>query len=95
MHDKHGIEVSLTARAKIAHLKEDAILLLFQAARELLFNVVKHAGVKNASIELSQLDGHLSMTVEERIERNGVFRSSLRPQQGSAGGIFTEHHRWG
>jgi PAS domain S-box-containing protein len=88
MHDKHGIDVNLTARAKIAHMKEDAILLLFQAARELLFNVVKHAGVKNAYVEVNQLDGHITMTVEDK----GVgFDQNRLPHRGghsSGTGLF-------
>ena len=88
MHDKHGIEVNLTARAKIAHLKEDAILLLFQAARELLFNVVKHAGVKNACIELNQLDGHVSMTVEDKGVGFDQNKLALREGQSSGTGLF-------
>jgi PAS domain S-box-containing protein len=88
MNDKHGIEVSLTARAKIAHLKEDAILLLFQSARELLFNVVKHAGVKNAHIEVNQLDGHISMTVEDKGVGFDQNMLAHRGGQSSGTGLF-------
>jgi PAS domain S-box-containing protein len=88
MHDKHGIEVSLTASAKVAHLKEDAILLLFQAARELLLNVVKHAGVKNACIELNQLDGHISMTVEDKGSGFDQNILAIRGGQSSGTGLF-------
>lgn len=65
MHDKHELEVSLTAREKVGPLMEDTTLLLFQAARELLFNVVKHAGVNTARVELSRSDGQVSMIVED------------------------------
>jgi PAS domain S-box-containing protein len=88
MHDKHGIEVNLIARAKIAHLEEDAILLLFQAARELLFNVVKHAGVKNAYIELNQLDGHVSLAVEDKGVGFDQNKLALRGGQSSGTGLF-------
>jgi PAS domain S-box-containing protein len=88
MRNKHGIEVSLTAGARIAHLKEDAILLLFQAARELLLNVVKHAGVKNAYIELDQLDGHISMTVEDKGAGFDQNMLAIRGGQSSGTGLF-------
>ena len=66
MHDKHGIEVNLAVPAKITRLKKDAILLLFQAARELLLNVVKHARVLDARIEVDQLEDQVSMTVADK-----------------------------
>jgi PAS domain S-box-containing protein len=84
IHDKHGIEVSLTARSKIAQLKEDVNLLLFQAARELLFNVVKHAGVKHAYVELNQLDGLVSMIVEDK--GIGFDQNELSFKGGSSSG---------
>ncbi len=41
-------------------------LFVFRAARELLFNVVKHAGVKNARIGLESRDSSLVVTVGDR-----------------------------
>jgi PAS domain S-box-containing protein len=93
MHDKHGIEVSLTASAKIAHLKEDTILLLFQAARELLLNAVKHAGVKNAYIEVNQRDDHISMTVADKGVGFDQNILTLRGGQSSGTGLFGINER--
>ena len=38
-------------------------MLLFQTVRELLFNVVKHAGVTDARVALSKADGRLRIDV--------------------------------
>jgi PAS domain S-box-containing protein len=85
MHDKHEIDVHLTAREKIKPLTEELFLLLFQAARELLFNVVKHAGVRTASIEVNQRDEQILMRVVD--EGSGFDPSQLRTKGGQTGGI--------
>ena len=38
-------------------MEEHMRILLFQAIREVLFNVVKHAGVLNATVRLTQENG--------------------------------------
>ncbi len=85
MHDKHELEVTLLARKKIEPLKEEIIILLFQAARELLFNVVKHAGVKAARVGVDQPDGQILMTIED--EGKGFELNQLRAEGGHSGGI--------
>lgn len=52
MRDKHGLVVELTTSGELPPLGEDARILVFQAVRELLFNVVKHAGVPRAHLSL-------------------------------------------
>jgi PAS domain S-box-containing protein len=85
MNDKYELEVSLRAGKKIEPLREEIILLLFQAARELLFNVVKHAGVKAARVDVNQLDGQILMTIEDK--GTGFEPSQLRAEGGHSGGI--------
>ncbi len=41
-------------------------LFLFRAVQELLFNVVKHSGVKKALVELTRRNGFLVLTVSDR-----------------------------
>jgi PAS domain S-box-containing protein len=65
MRHKQGLHVDLTAHRKIRPLTTEARLLLFQAVRELLFNVVKHAGVKTAGVEVDQVDEEILLTVED------------------------------
>jgi signal transduction histidine kinase len=40
-------------------------LLLFQTVRELLFNIVKHAGASAATVALEQIDGKARITVSD------------------------------
>jgi PAS domain S-box-containing protein len=64
MQDKHGLVVDLDTPVELTPLAENVTVLLFQAARELLFNVVKHAGVKAARLTVVR-DTHLVFLVVE------------------------------
>jgi CheY-like chemotaxis protein len=45
---------------------ERLMVFLFQAAREALLNVVKHAGVSRASLTLRRLDGEVELAIGDR-----------------------------
>jgi signal transduction histidine kinase/CheY-like chemotaxis protein len=85
MHDKYELEINLTARNKIEPLTEEVILVLFQCAREILFNIVKHAGVKVARVHVEQVDGKIVLLVED--EGSGFNPNELRAEGGQARGF--------
>ena len=67
MKEKQGLDVHLQLDGDAHTDREDLRILLFQAARELLFNVVKHAGVTSATIQLQCPDPqHLCLTVADQ-----------------------------
>ena len=43
----------------------DLRVLLYQAVRELLFNVAEHAGVKRARLMATRTDSHIRLVVED------------------------------
>ena len=65
MHSKHGLRVSVTVRGGVDPVSEDIATLLFRSTQELLFNVVKHAGVEAANLMLEAGPGHLRLTVSD------------------------------
>jgi two-component system CheB/CheR fusion protein len=65
MQQQHGLTVAVKAEQPLPPLGEDLRVLLFQLVRELLFNVVKHAGVAEATVSLAQEDNHLRITVSD------------------------------
>jgi two-component system CheB/CheR fusion protein len=76
--------------------------LLFQLARELLFNVVKHAGVAEADVALGTEGGALSLSVEDAgrgfdaaaldaAPGEGVGLSSVRERLALLGGAMAVH----
>ncbi|HYK88751.1 MAG TPA: PAS domain-containing protein, partial [Acidobacteriota bacterium] len=58
VQSKYGLTVAVKAAKNAEPQNEDVRVLLFQATRELLFNVVKHAQVKTAEVRMSRVEGH-------------------------------------
>ena len=56
MKEQHGLQVDIETKEDFGQLDNHMRLLLFQSIRELLFNVVKHAGVSQAQVTLERLD---------------------------------------
>jgi len=62
----HGLEVELQAEQAALVEEEEIRNLIFRSTRELLFNIVKHAGVDHATMELSSVDEeHLLIIVRD------------------------------
>ena len=61
----HGIDVTVHAECPEPQLADDLKVLLFEAVRELLLNVVKHAGVDAATVTVEGDDDGLSVHVED------------------------------
>jgi DNA-binding NarL/FixJ family response regulator len=85
METKHGLKVVLSAPDPVEPQAEEISVLLFQSVRELLFNVVKHAKVKTAWVEVGQLDGLIQVLVRD--EGVGFDPTGLRATGGSGGGF--------
>jgi len=62
---KHGIPVHFESEAKLNLLPHEIQVLLFESARELLSNVVKHAKAKRARVSLSGDDDTLQIEVAD------------------------------
>jgi PAS domain S-box-containing protein len=88
MADTQGLFVDLTAE-QTGPLPEDLTVLLFEAVRELLFNVAKHASTQSACIRLCCMDGSLQLTVSD--EGIGFDPHALPPpgEKGKGFGLFS------
>lgn len=83
MEKIHSIEVTLNIQTAEQLANQEISVLIFQFARELLFNVVKHAGVACANLTLAEVADQLMVTIEDhgrgfeakqiRHELNGGF----------------------
>src|SRR6185369_16230426 len=65
MEDQYGLKVTLNANGIAARYEDSLRILLFQAVREILFNVVKHANTHEATITLKRADGHTRLIVSD------------------------------
>ena len=86
MKEKHGLDVTVDRIEAVTAGVEETRVTLLQSVRELLFNVVKHAGVKESRLVLAPApDGCVQVTVSDR----GVgFEPDLSRAPGpAAGGI--------
>jgi signal transduction histidine kinase/CheY-like chemotaxis protein len=67
MKDKHGFSVHVEVDTDVEPATEDLRIFLFDAVRELLFNVIKHGGTSEAAVRMSAAnDGDLQIVVEDR-----------------------------
>lgn len=97
VREKYGLQVSLdTPGAPVRIERETVRLLLFQAVQELLFNVVKHAEVKNAAVRMDQPDaGHVRVVVTDQGAGFDVRLLSARRSSGGGFGLFSIRERIG
>lgn len=63
---KHDLTVDLQLDPTVTVEREDVRLLVFQAIRELLLNVVKHAGTKEVRLELTRENSTLRALVDDK-----------------------------
>jgi signal transduction histidine kinase len=66
MVDVHHMTVELGIRDNYQIPSEDLHVLIFQLVRELLFNVVKHSGVRHAYLETYEKDNLLFIAVKDK-----------------------------
>jgi PAS domain S-box-containing protein len=65
MKEQHGLQVELQADEPFIIPDEDLQVLLFNCVRELLFNIVKHAGVNRGLVALQRSDTDLQIVVRD------------------------------
>lgn len=63
--DRYGVQVGVRYERPLPVFDEERRVLLFEAAREFLFNVVKHAGVERARVAVRREAGRLLVVVED------------------------------
>lgn len=68
LHERHGLKVAVTAPDGTVGLDDVMQTALFQAIKELLQNVAKHAGVSEASVQIGCGEGVVRVSVTD----NGV-----------------------
>jgi PAS domain S-box-containing protein len=67
MQEKHGLTLHVSVDERAAVLEEDLRLAIFNGVRELLLNVVKHAGVSTASVTINlRPDARIQVVVTDK-----------------------------
>ncbi|MCE5328358.1 MAG: sensor histidine kinase [Planctomycetaceae bacterium] len=93
MQDKHALSIDLQTDPEAVPATQDLAILLFQSARELLFNIVKHANVKAAQVRLCRRgSANLVLTVSD--QGTGFEPDMLYSGSGRAGfGLLSVRER--
>jgi len=65
MRQKHGLAVAVRSRGEKVPKPEEQVILLYQSVRELLFNVVKHARVTQASVSIDEGKDGVTLVVQD------------------------------
>ncbi|MGE5296614.1 MAG: sensor histidine kinase, partial [Solirubrobacterales bacterium] len=89
MQTKHGLLVHVDAVGPVESHSDTLKSFLYRAVQELLFNVVKHAGVKEARVQLRRTGRYLGLSVSD--QGRGFDPQTLRAAKGF--GLFSVHER--
>jgi signal transduction histidine kinase len=65
MQENHGLDVSIQTNGVSTRFEDTLRVLLFQAVREALFNIVKHAQTLHAVVKVEKTDSHIQITVSD------------------------------
>lgn len=86
MEDSHGLHVTVNADDSLPDLDDDVRVLIFNSVKELLFNVLKHAGTKSAEVTLRRADETcIAVTVADN--GRGFDARQTTASQGRDGGF--------
>src|SRR5687768_16930330 len=85
----HGLAVEVRSFLRSLQLPEEVKILLFEAVRELLNNVIKHARATRAVVTLRNLGGRVEASVED--DGVGISKTSDDPllMRGDGFGLFS------
>jgi PAS domain S-box-containing protein len=88
---QHAVAMTYVEAGPIPKLETDVAVVLFDAVKELLANVVKHAGARNVRVTVSAADARLHFEVED----DGVGFDPKAPRRPDAGGygLFSVRER--
>jgi signal transduction histidine kinase len=91
MDEQYGMKVNLKTSGAAHELEEKIRVLVFYAIRELLFNVVKHAGTLEASVQFEHQDSRLLVSVRD--QGTGFDDKAVMGDPRKAHGLLIVRHR--
>jgi PAS domain S-box-containing protein len=93
IQDQHGIPISLEDDGRPKPLGIDGSVVLFQAVRELLLNVVKHAAAHRIRVSMSRRNNAVEITVQDDGVGFHVSRRAFKPGSQGGYGLFSIRER--
>lgn len=93
MQELHGLQVAVSSQHAYGIRDEDMQVLLFQSARELLFNIVKHGETDRATVEVERDGDQLVIRVHDAGRGFDVEEALRRAEHGESYGLFSVRER--
>lgn len=90
--EQQGLVVHVDVPAVAPMLSEDHTTMLYQCVRELLFNVLKHAGTDRASVRMTD-DGQGKLEIVVHDDGTGCDPVAIRESRGDKFGLFSIRER--
>ncbi len=90
---QHELNVVIEDGVKAKRLPKESNVILQQSIRELLYNVVKHSGVKEAHIVLNKMDGMLKIEIKDNGKGFESESEDLKPTTDGGFGLFNIKER--
>ena len=91
MENQYDLKVTVNANGIAARFEDTLRILLFQAVREILFNIVKHANTLQATIDIERIDGHTRIMVSD--DGKGFDSKIIMNGSKGGGGLLNLQHR--
>ena len=91
--DEHGILISLEDDELPKPIDIDGSVVLFQAVRELMLNVVKHARARHIRVSMNCRNNSIEITVQDDGAGFDVSRNAFRPGRRGGYGLFSIRER--
>jgi signal transduction histidine kinase len=95
--EQHGVDTDFAADESLPAIDPDVALCLYRVTQEALYNVLRHSGTRQASVELRCDGGGLTLRIADQgvgfdvdaAERAGLGLVSMRERVNLLGGTLT------
>ncbi len=93
MEERYGLHVRISCESLTSYTGKPILTLAFRCIRELLMNVVKHAGIDRAMVKVWQVNSHLHLQVKDKGEGFSTTNLELEDEQVGGFGLFSVQER--
>ncbi len=91
--ERHGMPIDFEDDEQFKPLSEDIKIVLFQAVRELLTNIVKHAQATSAKVSIRKDDQIIEISLEDNGVGFDISKTALRTDEAGGFGLFNIRER--
>lgn len=91
MKEQYSLQTEIDIRDNLEQIPDSIRVTLFQTIRELLFNIVKHAGTLEAKVTVEKLNGHGCITITD--SGNGFDAQTVTGNPQTAHGLMIIRNR--